>query len=654
MKKINKLIKIANNLDDSGFLRLADDLDSAISMYLEKVAQSDLKARWASPYNQTKIRSYLEKIGLASDSFDVKYFKQDNGYYVGYQFEEEFVNQELQDFVLIYVKADADLSTIDTYYSFSPLEGVAEEITFQQFSLAMNETESVVDVNAADPSRRNYEREVINIRQDPCADLIFKFKTEKEDFLSAKQEDTFNYEQDNVSEKAKMMFGTEPGDIGKVWRWTGLWGEVNLQDVVKEANEIIMQDLDLVTLTTGVADLTSVANHFSSITATMSGAAAALFGVGGVLKGLANFLVAAGLDTAEITLGMALAIERIVKKIQRFPPGGCYVYIKDNKEACVLEINPCFSSFPTQVSGKGRVLATKQIPVRYLNYLTFQVRGGEDPRFTIDNEEIISCGKTLPFVADEDGFFEQILNQVRQAKKDMSERSAAGRVDLDGDGFTVRDGDCNDSDSSIHPGAPDISGDGIDQDCDGVDATAPGGGSGGGITRIVYQDVETGTDYDLFGYFKKGEPTIKSKKKIYIKCSDGTAYDITLQIYMAAQLVALEKVKEANHRTKSSVSLSGTDHIPNKANRVAWNALTDKNNRVNILTVGPSQATLPSGSLKDGKRLTTCPADEAEALQMVKDLSLETQEELPLGYYNDKTTHSEDVETVVNDIIGAS
>ena len=349
MKKINKLIKIANNLDDSGFLKLADDLDSAISMYLEKVAQSDLKALWASPYNQTEIRNHLKSKGITSNSFDVKYFKQNGDYYVGYQFEEEFIHGDLEDVFLVYVQKD--LTSIETYVEDFP-QG-AEEITFQEFSDAVGGTESVVDVNAADPSRRNYEREVINIRQDPCADLIFKFKTEKEDDLSAKQEDTFNYEQDNVSEKAKMMFIPEDSDIGKVWRWTGLWGEVNLQDVVKEANEIIMQDLELVTLTSGIADLTNVANHFSSITASMSGAAAVLFGVGGILKGLTNFLVSAGLDATEITLGIALAIEKIVKKIQRFPPGGCYVYIKNSEEACVLEINPCFSSFPTQVSGKG-------------------------------------------------------------------------------------------------------------------------------------------------------------------------------------------------------------------------------------------------------------------------------------------------------------
>jgi hypothetical protein len=37
--------------------------------------------------------------------------------------------------------------------------------------------------------------------------------------------------------------------------------------------------------------------------------------------------------------------------------------------------------------------------------------------------------------------------------------------DFDGDGWTAAEGDCEDFDPSLHPGAFDILGDGIDQDC---------------------------------------------------------------------------------------------------------------------------------------------------------------------------------------------
>lgn len=42
-------------------------------------------------------------------------------------------------------------------------------------------------------------------------------------------------------------------------------------------------------------------------------------------------------------------------------------------------------------------------------------------------------------------------------------------IDNDGDGFTENEGDCNDADNTIYPGAIEICGDGIDQDCNGSD-----------------------------------------------------------------------------------------------------------------------------------------------------------------------------------------
>ena len=51
--------------------------------------------------------------------------------------------------------------------------------------------------------------------------------------------------------------------------------------------------------------------------------------------------------------------------------------------------------------------------------------------------------------------------------------------DQDGDDFTDCEGDCNDSDASVYPGADDPAGDDIDQDCDGVDGEGGSGGAGG-------------------------------------------------------------------------------------------------------------------------------------------------------------------------------
>ena len=50
--------------------------------------------------------------------------------------------------------------------------------------------------------------------------------------------------------------------------------------------------------------------------------------------------------------------------------------------------------------------------------------------------------------------------------------------DSDGDGSVDSCGDCDDTNASIYPGAPETCGDGIDQDCDGVDATGDLDGDG--------------------------------------------------------------------------------------------------------------------------------------------------------------------------------
>ncbi len=49
----------------------------------------------------------------------------------------------------------------------------------------------------------------------------------------------------------------------------------------------------------------------------------------------------------------------------------------------------------------------------------------------------------------------------------------ANDMDDDGDGFTENQGDCNDNDAAVSPGAAEICGDGIDQDCDGADLICP-------------------------------------------------------------------------------------------------------------------------------------------------------------------------------------
>jgi hypothetical protein len=81
-----------------------------------------------------------------------------------------------------------------------------------------------------------------------------------------------------------------------------------------------------------------------------------------------------------------------------------------------------------------------------------------------------------------------------------------GRVDADGDGFSVEDGDCDDSNATIYPGAPEVP-DKIDNDCDGeVDERDTGGrDTGGGVfddSGFGGGGKDTGRGKDTGGWFK--------------------------------------------------------------------------------------------------------------------------------------------------------
>jgi len=56
---------------------------------------------------------------------------------------------------------------------------------------------------------------------------------------------------------------------------------------------------------------------------------------------------------------------------------------------------------------------------------------------------------------------------IRDGEKSVTAYFIAN-TDSDGDGYTTGEGDCNDHDPTVHPGATEICGDGKDNDCDGA------------------------------------------------------------------------------------------------------------------------------------------------------------------------------------------
>ncbi|OQY60674.1 MAG: hypothetical protein B6245_00005, partial [Desulfobacteraceae bacterium 4572_88] len=81
--------------------------------------------------------------------------------------------------------------------------------------------------------------------------------------------------------------------------------------------------------------------------------------------------------------------------------------------------------------------------------------------------------------------------------------------DGDGDGYTLEDGDCDDTDPDAYPGAAEICGDGIDQDCDGTD-------------MVCTSDTRTWTDLSLGGTQKFRSVWGSAANNVFVVGEKGT------------------------------------------------------------------------------------------------------------------------------------
>jgi hypothetical protein len=153
----------------------------------------------------------------------------------------------------------------------------------------------------------------------------------------------------------------------------------------------------------------------------------------------------------------------------------------------------------------GNVTITASIP-ESPNTIGYSANGiyGYNPLFFVDGESGMG-GDTISFYVN--GYFatDYIFEEEGITNLNLTLNISAPVIctDLDGDHYNSTGGscglvDCNDNDPAIHPGATEICGNGVDEDCSGADLSCPtsssssssssssgGGSSSGGATPIV-------------------------------------------------------------------------------------------------------------------------------------------------------------------------
>ncbi|MEC8379591.1 MAG: MopE-related protein [Myxococcota bacterium] len=97
------------------------------------------------------------------------------------------------------------------------------------------------------------------------------------------------------------------------------------------------------------------------------------------------------------------------------------------------------------------------------------VERGEPYEMSKDESVIVTMGYTPVELQREEAVVQirTTLEEKAIIYVDMTGKGALSTIDADGDGVTEAEGDCNDSNASIYPGAPEIC-DGLDNDCDEV------------------------------------------------------------------------------------------------------------------------------------------------------------------------------------------
>lgn len=206
-------------------------------------------------------------------------------------------------------------------------------------------------------------------------------------------------------------------------------------------------------------------------------------------------------------------------------------------------------------------------------------------------------------------------------------------ADVDGDGHnaTVYGGDdCNDNDASVHPGAVDKCGDGVDQDCSGADAVCSGCNPGATQTCVDCPAGMTGGSQTCQSDRTWGACTCKSSGPV--ACANLTGItewvDVTLtEATTETSVVQFQGIcGNYNTTTKKWINVSDWTVVPTcEAVPVVNGVATCKTRRPKAYATVEANAKLNNtywaiGVLTNTQALDVCPSSYNSSTQTCNDL----------------------------------
>lgn len=206
--------------------------------------------------------------------------------------------------------------------------------------------------------------------------------------------------------------------------------------------------------------------------------------------------------------------------------------------------------------------------------------------------------------------------------------------DLDGDGVTDCEGDCDDDNPLVYPGMTEIDGDGVDNNCDGeVDGSAP-------AIRVSFDDLEVQTMESFWAPADIRRPRTRGDYAVFTRAADGTIVDFEALEYDplldGMEVAPVQTLSQATgeYQFSGTVWLDATDAVQVVV------ATLDPYEEIDVQLAPAVAPAPPAAGFAFGPSLNDCDALAFEASLSDVVAAMESQPYFPWIDFNDPAAYT--------------